>query len=687
MDLRAYPHRPSAIIDFETRSGVSLRSCGVWRYSEDPSTQALCLAFRLPHWAPKRTGIWHPEFPHLDIDHCDMDDVMELLDWIVQGELVEAHNAWFERCVWGNIMVPRFGFSPIAHKQWRCSAARVATLSLPRALDDAINALGLTTKKDMDGSKVMKKMTKPRKPRKAEREAWAAFYGSKVPHERLYHETADMMRQLWAYCRQDVLAEEALSNAIFPLSPEEEQVYLLDQKVNERGFQLDRVAVDAALNIIRREQVRFNKELVVLTKGRVQKATQRAQMLDWLRDEGLMLLDTQKATLDEHLINNKGLAETPRRGLELMRALGRSSTAKYQAMRDWASMRDDRVRGGLLYHGASTGRWSGSGVQPHNFPKGTLKIKDVDALWKTLKRRRRAEIVKAYGDPMTVLSDALRSAITAGPGKVLYVADYAAIEARVLLWLANDQRALDVFRKGEDIYCDMASAIYGRPITKANPDERQLGKVAILGLGYQMGAAKFVDTAASYGITLDDDTAQDVVTTYRDKFVLVKKMWWAQEEAAVQAVATKKAVPCGKVTWFVRGRFLFCQLPSGRRLGYCDPQVKMVKTPWGSEKLQLSYMAINSLTRKWVRQHTYGGMLVENITQAVARDLMANAMMSCEASGVYRPVLSVHDEMIAEADAGTGDVHEFEQLMSSCPPWATGCPVAAEGWSGFRYRK
>jgi DNA polymerase bacteriophage-type len=687
MDLRPYPHEPAAIIDFETRSGVSLRTHGTWRYSEDRSTHALCLAFRLPYWESGRTGLWHPPFPSLGIEECDLDDTLELLEWVQGGGLVEAHNAWFERCIWQNIMVPRYGFNPIGHRQWRCSAAKAAALALPRALGDAVKALGLTTLKDDEGSKVMKKMTKPRKPRKAEREAWEAIYGPKVPHERLYHETRELMERLWRYCRQDVLAEEALSRVIFDLSPAETEMYLLDQRVNERGFQIDIDAARSALNLIQREQVRLNRELVKLTDGKVKKATQRAQMLDWFQEHELYLVDTQKATIEETL-KSSALRPEVRRALELMQALGRSSTAKYQAMVAQASLSDQRVRGGLLYHGASTGRWSGSGVQPHNFPRGTVKIKDYDALWKAIKSRRRARVVEEYGDLMAVMSSALRSAITAGPGKVLYVADYAAIEARVLLWLANDERALDVFRKGEDIYCDMASSIYNRPINKKDhPEERQLGKVAILGLGYQMGASKFVDTAAGYGIIIEEDLSQLIVDAYREKFYLVKRMWREQEEAACRAVRSKSAQPCGRVVWFMRGRFLFCQLPSGRRLAYCDPQVREVTTPWGAMRDQLSYKAVNSLTRKWMRQTTYGGMLVENITQAVSRDILAEAMSRCESHGWYLPVLSVHDEIIAESDEGQGDVKEFEALMTALPSWAIGCPIAAEGWCGFRYRK
>jgi DNA polymerase len=290
---------------------------------------------------------------------------------------------------------------------------------------------------------------------------------------------------------------------------------------------------------------------------------------------------------------------------------------------------------------------------------------------------------------MEVLSYAVRGAITASPGRVLYVADYAAIEARVLLWLAGDEAALNIFRGGGDIYLEMAETIYDHPCSKSeHPAERALGKVAVLGLGYQMGASKFVDTAFLMGgVTIDEEMAQQVVDAYRAKFPLVKAMWYATEEAAIEAVCMGKPVVNGYTTWRMAGRFLQCVLPSGRALSYPDPQVKPKMTPWGEMKSQLTFMGTHPLSHKWVRQHSYGGSLVENITQAVARDLMAAALLRCEYSDTYVPVLSVHDELIAEAKVGTGSVREFEELMAALPDWAEGLPVTAEGWTGFRYHK
>ncbi len=754
-----------ATIDFETRSACSIRNCGSWRYSLDPTTDPLCLAFRLPYWEKGRTGLWHPAFPHLGLEEAQFgsfDDLLELFLWVQDGNYVEAHNAWFERGIWYNIMQARWQWPEIAPDRWLCSAAKAAAHSLPRNLEDAVDACHLPIKKDDIGDKLIKRLCVPRKSRKADRVAWARTHapcqvcegvgrmpkfkkngepsikGQKCPEcagsgfdptvavpsmPLLWNESRDEYELFFEYCRQDVLAEEGLSDHLGDLNHVEQEVYLVDQMVNERGYHLDAEAIDAAFDLIDTESVDLNKELHVLTEGTVEKATQRERMMEWFETQGLELLDTTKETVEETLARTD-ITPTARRGLELMKVLGRSSTAKYVKMRDWLCP-DGRAHGGLLYHGASTGRWSGQGVQPHNFVKG--RIPDMELAWAVLKTLDRNRIItevvdkkgKPIGGVMDVLAEALRGAITATPGKVLYVADYAAIEARVVLWLAEDYEALKVFLdKSTDIYCVMASTIFGRKIVKADP-ERQLGKAAILGLGFQMGASKFVDSAATYGITLKQDhwcaecgegttlhwkhdrdhlfqyrdtddpnetTAAAVVKAYREKFWRVKEMWADQERAAIEATVYGDEVRCGRVVWFTDNGFLYCRLPSGRCLGYPEPQVKASLTSWGQQKDQLSFMGIDQYSRQWQRQVTYGGSLVENMTQAVARDLMAEACVRAESSGKYAPVLTVHDELIAEGDPGH-DIKEFEHLMAFVPPWAEGCPVDAEGWSGFRYRK
>ena len=675
-----------ATIDFETRSACSLKKCGSWRYSLDPTTEVLCLAFRLPYWPKGETALWHPAFPHLEIEEGVEGDhtLAELFHWILDGDLVEAHNAWFERGIWTNIMTPKMGWPLISPEQWKCSAAKAAAVALPRKLEDAGRALNLTTLKDVQGHKVMLKVSKPRKPRKKEREIWIAIHGRKgMPI--LWHESLDLFLVLWSYCCQDILAEEALSLRLPDLSAHEQEMYALDQTVNERGFRLDQLGIKAALKRVQRETVSLNKELSKVTKGKVKRATQRSRMLKWFQGQGLEIYDTKKETidtlLDTLLADVETLRPDCRKGLEIIRSLGRSSTAKYSTMREWICL-DERIHGGLLYHGATTGRWTGAGVQPHNFVKGALKTNELmEAAWAEI----RSDCI--LSTPMETLSHALRGAVIASPGKQLYVADYSSIEARVLLWLADDQVGMDLFRRGGDLYLDMASTIYGRPITEKG-EERALGKVAILGLGYQMGWSKFMATAfLMEKLTISEELAQTTVNAYREKYWRVKDLWDAQNIAAINAVRTKKPITCGKIIWLKEDIFLYCVLPSGRRLAYPYPLVQDRETPWGEKRAALTFMGIDPIRHQWVRQHAYGGSLVENIVQATARDLMAEAMLRCERDGIYDLILTVHDELVAEAHPALGDVSTFEDLMAECPKWAKGCPIACEGWTGFRYHK
>lgn len=689
---------PKATADFETRSAAEIGDVGAWAYSLHPTTEALCLCYRLPHWEEGRVDDWYPAFPEYGIEGTP--PPQELFDWIASGGLVEAHNAFFERAIWLNVMVPRFGWPEVPHRQWRCSAAKAAAHSLPRALDQLGLALRVKELKDVVGAKTMKKMAKPRKPLKAETRAWAIANGREDDFHADWKALREEMPVMWLfsrelflgtlvpYCRQDVRAEEACSSMMRDLSPTETEVYLMDQAINQRGVQLDPDAIHSALELVDDVFKDLNQELVQVTDGAIQKATQRARILAWLNERGVPITDTQGATVDEWL-KRRDLDPFAYRVLELMRALGRSSTAKYVAFQDYADRRDWRARGMLLYHGAGTGRWAGSGPQPHNFPRGS--IKDMVLAWQVIQTLDVPLIEAMYDDLMTVLSHALRGVIVAPPGKELVAADYAAIEARVIFWLADDQDALDIFRRGDCIYCDMATDIYKRPIVKGvDLDERQMGKQAILGLGFQMGWRKFVDTCAKYGIFIEPEFAKYVVDTYRGKYWRVKQMWWDQEAAAVEAVRARgRAIRCGKILWKVVDDFLLCKLPSGRLLSYPYPAIVKKAMPWDPTDLRdaLSFMGVDPYTRKWVRQDTYGGTLVENIVQATARDLMADAMLRCEETGVYDVVLSVHDELITEVVKGTGSAKGLEALMSQVPAWAEGCPVIAEGWAGPRYKK
>jgi DNA polymerase len=800
--LAAHPGS-HATIDFETRSACDLKKHGSWIYSRHPSTEAMCLAYQLP--VEDEPALWHPSYNELDEDETVLGtgEPVELFAFILAGGLVEAHNAFFERVIWLNVMVARHGWPGVGHLQWRCSASRASAASLPRDLENACQAMGLGVEKDMEGRRLMLQMSKPRKPRAQEVKDWREVHGDR-PMPLLWHETREKLLRLFAYCRQDVRAEAALSKVLPELSPRELELWQLDQAFNERGVRFDLAMAKAALAIAEQNKRRLNAELFEMTG--ILKASQRQQVKEWLKEhEGVDLPDTAAETLDKFLEDREALSGRARRILEIVRDVNRTSTMKYQAALDKTDPYDWRARDLLMFHGANTGRWAGKGIQVQNFPRGVAKnialesVKepgtwydawDMDVAAADILDGNEAWIAATYdGGVMEALSTALRGMVIPSEGHDLMVADYAAIEARCVLWLAEAVEALQVFYTGGDIYCDMATGIYGYQVNKKqHPDERQFGKQAILGLGYGMGFITFLLTCRKYKIAFSVEQVQRIlgdkyakyhewvkdylfpsgevekskraqasknrrrltdagedpsaiihelalmkytVDVYRRRYAAVKDMWDAQEAAAISAVRAwqellveraeaedewkrESLMPrgrahimedlktpvgikwrdaingpefvAGRIAWFVRGGFLCCRLPSGRLLRYRDPEVKATKTAWGETKDGLRYWTVVQPGNKWDRTSTYGGKLVENITQAVARDVMGDAMLRSRGT-IYQVVMTVHDEMVAEVPQGEGSLGEFEALMSETEGWAAGCPVAAEAGRFPRYRK
>ena len=763
-----------ATIDFETRSACDIRKHGAYLYALHPTTEVMCLAYKLPGYDSWR--LWHMAHPNHGLEESKPPH--DLLEYVEDGGIVEAHNAFFEQVIWWFHMVKKRGWPPVKKTGWRCSAAKASASALPRSLGGACAAMGLPfdLQKDKDGRKIMLKLSKPRAPSKAEIVAWMesqeltgdyrrykkAFTESNGP---LWHEDLGDLKKLWAYCGQDVVSEEALSAVVPDLSPQELRVWQIDQQMNWRGVRFDLPMARAALSMADAYKAELNAELKELTG--IESATRRQAVLEWLaKHESLDLPDTQAQTL-EWFIKNADMSGRARRVCEIVTSVNKTSTRKYQSMLNMADADDWRARDHLMYHGASTGRYSGKGVQIQNFKARDLIVKDFEEAADDIKSKDMTWCSIAYDDVMTLLSDSLRGAIIPDPNRRFAVADYSAIEARCVLWLASATDALNVFYDGGDIYCDMASHIYGFDVNKKdNPHERQFGKQAVLGLGYGMGFVTFLITCRSYNITFSIDevvrilgkekfvkyrdwvrshlcldappdwvwddpdetkkykerkraaakvirrlkehreNVNDIihelalmkytVDVYRNRYAEVKQLWKDQEEAAISAVSQWEneifpdegpRVPCGMVTWFVRDNFLCCELPSGRLLRYRDPEVKSVKTAWGEVKQGLRYMSINGTTKKWERTATYGGKIVENITQAVARDIMVEALLRIVDFGIYDPVMSVHDELVSEFDAGDGSCEEYEELMSIVPPWAQGCPIDAEAEVLTRYKK
>lgn len=376
------------------------------------------------------------------------------------------------------------------------------------------------------------------------------------------------------------------------------------------------------------------------------------------------------------------LPDNVRLVLQARQDTARSSTAKLKSMLE-AACSDDRARGMLLYHGASTGRWTGKLCQPQNFPRGEIGDAAKPKNEKYLVDGGAEALIPAVlsGDyraieeaapPLAVISSLLRAMFRAAPGHRFMSGDFSQIEARVLGWLAGEPF-------NNEAYEQMASAIYRVPVEEVQPNQRQVGKMAELGCGYGMGWKKFRDqTKVQAGIDLSDELAQTAVNTYRAKKAGIPNYWRELDKATRRAVRKPGSVEqVGPIKWSVRGEFLWCILPSKRPLAYALPQI---------DRDGVSFCGVNSVTRKWQRRNAYGGLWAENITQAVARDIMAEAMLRVEEAG-YPLVLSVHDELLAAVPNDHGSLDEFLALMKRPPPWLTGCDLEVDGWEGERYRK
>lgn len=656
-------------IDFETRSRVDLRKVGAWIYSRHPSTEVLCMAYKI---GDNETALWVPDYFARSGLNCPFD--------VDDETIIEAHNAFFEQCIWYGIGVWRFGWPE--HRNWQCSAAKAAYHSLPRSLDGVASALNLREQKDKEGHRIMLQLSKPRKPTKNNPAHW---FTDEAKYKKLY-----------SYCLQDVETETAVSETLSLLPTREKRIWRMDQALNFRGVYADRAAIEGALDLEKVLLSETNRKLTGLTDGKITTIGQVGKLKKYLNELGCNLESLGRSNLEQIVSDSKRRAEEcvddlhvknlPSEALKIINlrlSAARSSTKKYQAMLNRMDT-DDRIRELVLYHGASTGRWTGLGIQIQNFPRGTIKTPDeIELAIDCIKSRDIGRLKLLFGDPMEALSSCLRAVLCAPMGSELIAADYSAIEARVLFWLADETAALRSLAAGKSLYIELAETIFSRPIDKyKNPQEYLLGKGGILGCGYQMWYPKFVATCANNGIDISDELGKRVVTTYRHKYFRVVNMWRDYEESAIKAVATKSAVKCGKVTFLADDDWMYIKLPSGRLLHYYKP---IVGYDAQRKKPRLSYMSIEK--GKWVRVYTYGGKLTENVDQATSRDLLAHAMLNLEANGLPL-VLTVHDEAVAEVKKKDNrTVDEFCEIMLDKPSWADGLPLAAEGWKGKRFRK
>lgn len=663
--------------DFETRSLVDLKRFGLDIYARHPSTEALCFAWCI---GQGQINIWKrgDEFPE------------ELRSHLASGGKFAGHNVLFEWYIWNFVMKPRYGWPTLKLSQLDCTMARGYAMSFPASLDRLSKALGIEQRKDTQGASVMKKMCKPRR---IEEDGTVVWW-----------ETEHMLETLYQYCIQDVATERACDDVLLPLSDTEWAVWQLDLRINTRGVAIDRDAAQATMKLIERARIKLDREMMLATGGQITKVNQAKRLLEWCKVSGVEVNSLKKSDM-KALLEDPDLPYEVREVLEIRSNSAKISITKLETMLDM-SLFDGRVRGMFQYHGASTGRWAGRGVQLHNLPRPEPQWSDPQfQAWfidNIAKGTVDEEFIEMWSGPiMRVVSSCIRGYLSAEPNKKLIGADLANIEGRMLAWLAGEEWKLEAFRAydaktGHDLYKLAAARIYKVRPEDVTSEQRQIGKVSELSMGYQGGVGAFQQMAVNYLVTVPDEQADEIKVAWREANPAIKQYWYDVEKAAISAVRNAGAkyyagAKGRQVCFLVADDVLLCRLPSGRCLSYPYPRLEKVPTAWGEDKLSVTFMTIDSRLKsktkgKWTRLSTYGGKLVENITQAASRDVLAEGMLRIEEHD-YPIVLHVHDEIVSQVDVGFGSVTEYEELMSVVPTWATGLPVAAEGFEGQRYRK
>ncbi len=623
-------------LDFETRCALDLKKVGVYNYAAQ--AEILCTG-----WAVDDGPV-----------RCEAGFSIEVMLEASKADVLVAHNAGFER------LVLRARGVPTPWECWHDTAAMAARMALPRKLEHLAQALHLDAQKDMAGHRVMLRLSKPKK----------GYDKDVSPDEDEFWEEEDRPEDFAAlrqYCADDVEVMRAAYRRLLPLEPTEAALYALTGRMNDRGVAVDLGAIPPALALLEREQTAGEARFRVLSGGPGLRSYARAA-------PALGLPNMKKPTV-RRALRDVSILPHQKEALTIFTRLARSSPAKLTALQRRTSP-EGRLRGSLIYAGAErTTRWSSGGVQLQNIPKGMGEAADT-----AFEALAAGALDLLYDDTVGTVADMLRGYFIEAPG--LLVGDFAQIEARALAWLAGQHDVVQAFAKGEDLYCRMASRIYGREITKKDKPERTMGKVVVLGAGYGIGWEKFQTYLSDvWDIDVDEAFAMRVIGTYREANHRIAAWWRRLDDAFKFTVRHQKdrvqvdaRVSMG--TTEVGGlRYAWIQLPGGRRLWYAEPAM----TDKGVE-----YWGRNIYKGgKWDRVGTWGGKLAENITQATARDVMADAMLRLDAAG-FGLLLTVHDEVVA---VDNGDVAGYKSILMTPPGWASGLPIDVEIFQSRRYRK
>ena len=642
--------------DIETFSDVDLIRCGVYKYADSPDFEMLLFAYAADD------GDVHI------IDIAGGEELPEKIIQAIKSDTVvkTAYNAQFERvCLSRYLKLPEGEY--LNPQSWYCTAVQAAELALPLSLADVGSVLGLERQKMTEGKELIKYFCVPCKPTKS---------NGNCTRNRPCHDI-NKWETFKKYCMRDVDVERQIADKLkmYPISDEEHRLYVLDQIINDRGVLVDSELAEQAvkLNSI---QTAVAVEQAYMITG-LENPNSVTQLKQWLKEKGVEIESLSKKSVKSLADETDGDVSEM---LKLRLLMAKTSVKKYEAViRSVCS--DNRVHGMMRFCGANrTGRWSGNILQPQNLPQNHLP--DLTLARDIVKDGDFEMLDMMFGNVPNVLSELIRTVLIPKPNHRFIVADFSAIEARVLAWIAGEQWRIDTFKNGGDIYCASASKMFKVPVEKhgVNGELRQKGKISELACGYggSVGALKNMG-AVEMGV--QENELQGLINDWRNANPHIVRFWYEVGNAAMKAIKEKTTVPLGKLVFAYERGILFIRLPSGRRLSYIKPRIGTNR--FGGDSI--TYMGINS-AKKWDRLETFGGKLTENIVQGTARDLLANALINAANAG-YDTVFHVHDEIICEVPNGYGSVDELCKLMCIKPEWADGLPLNADGFECEYYKK
>lgn len=639
-------------IDIETFSDIDLIKCGVYKYADSPAFEILLFAYSVDD------GEIHI------VDLVSGEELPEEIAEAIKSDTVikTAFNAQFERvCLSKHLGIL------LDPSSWYCTAVQAAELSLPASLADVGAALGLERQKMTEGKELIKYFCVPCKPTKSN--------GSRTKN--MPWDAPEKWTLFKEYCKRDVDVERQIAKKLdmYPISESEHRLYVLDQNINDRGVLVDLELARQAVKLNSIQTAVATEQAYTLTG--LENPNSVAQLKAWLTENGVEIESLSKKAVSALVDETDGDIQEM---LHLRLLMSKTSVKKYEAVMR-SVCKDNRVRGMMRFCGASrTGRWSGQILQVQNLPQN--HIPDLTLARDIVKDGDFELLDMTFGNVPNVLSELIRTVLIPKPYLRFIVADFSAIEARVLSWLAGEQWRLDTFRNGGDIYCASASQMFRVPVEKhgVNGHLRQKGKISELACGYS-GSVGALKNMGAVDMGVPEDELQGLINDWRNANPHIVKLWTEVGNTAMKAIKEKTIVSLGKLVFMYERGILFIRLPSGRRLSYIKPRIGTNR--FGGDSI--TYMGV-SASKKWERLETFGGKLVENIVQAIARDLLASAMMNVANAG-YDIVFHVHDEIIAEVPDGQGSVDEMCMLMSINPDWADGIPLSADGYECEYYRK